>query len=150
MSLKALIYKYLKDVKLMQLATTVNKQPWICSVWFCADKDLNIYFFSSINRRHSKEILKNNKVAAAFALPQTPKDKPRGLQLQGTASEVKNKKEISKATILFTKRIFSLNQIQELMNHRQKPHRFYKITPSQYVLFDALNFPDESRQEFNP
>jgi len=50
----------------MQLATALDNQPWVCSVWFAADKDLNIYWFSSTTRRHSGEVLKNKKVAAAI------------------------------------------------------------------------------------
>ncbi len=71
----------------MQLATSVDNQPWVCSVWFATDAGLNIYFFSATARRHSKEVVKNNKVAGAIVLPQTPNDPPRGLQFQGSRRE---------------------------------------------------------------
>ncbi len=149
MDLRNLIKEYLKEAKLMQLATSVNNQPWVCNVWFAADKDLNIYWFSSTTRRHSKEVLKNNKVAAAIVLPHTPKDTARGLQLQGTAEIVKDKKTLVKAILLFTGRIFSRKQIELFMKNREKPHSFYKIKPTQFVLFDVVNFPDNSRREYN-
>ena len=87
-----LIKQYLEDAKLMQLATSIDNQPWVCSVWYAADKDLNIYFFSSTTRRHSEELLKNNKISAAIVLPQTPEDASRGLQLQGTVEILSSKK----------------------------------------------------------
>ncbi len=149
MDLRKLIEDYLKEAKLMQLATSIDGQPWVCNVWFAADKDLNIYWFSSTTRRHSSEVLKNNKVAAAIALPHTPKDTPRGLQLQGHAEIVKDKKEILKAILLFTGRIFSKKQIELFMKNKEKPHSFYKIKPTKFVLFDVLNFPENSRQEYN-
>ncbi len=149
MDLRNLIKEYLKEAKLMQLATSVNNQPWVCNVWFAADKDLNIYWFSSTTRRHSKEVLKNNKVSAAIVLPHTPKDTARGLQLQGTAELVKDKKTLAKAVLLFTGRIFSRKQIELFMKNREKPHSFYKIKPTQFVLFDVVNFPDNSRREYN-
>lgn len=133
----------------MQVATSVDNQPWVCNVWFASDEDLNIYWFSSTTRRHSKEVLKNPKVAGAIVLPQTPNDPPRGLQFQGIAKLLTKQADIEKATTLFEGWIFSKKQIKELMAHKNKPHRYYKIKPTQIVLFDAVNFPDNSRQELN-
>ncbi|MEK6848205.1 MAG: pyridoxamine 5'-phosphate oxidase family protein [Nanoarchaeota archaeon] len=149
MKLKELIEDYLKRAKLMQLATSVNNQPWVCSVWFAADENMNIYWFSSNTRRHSKELLKNNKVAAAIVIPQTPKDIPRGLQLQGTAEELIKEEDIAKAISAYEGIIFERKTIDELMNDKKKPHKFYRIRPNQFVLFDMVNFPDNSRQEYN-
>ncbi|SRR5260221_5990373 len=150
-SLRKLIEDYLKDAKLMQLATSVNDQPWVCNVWFAADKDLNIYWFSSSKRRHSAEVTKNTKVAGAIALPQTPKDLPRGLQFQGVAELLTKQKDIDKASFFYSGRIFSKKTIKELMEDNEKPHHFYRIKVSQFVLFDAVNFADTNwRQEYKP
>lgn len=149
MDLKRLIREYLKEAKLMQLATAIDNQPWVCSVWFTADNDLNIYWISSTTRRHSGEVLKNKKVAAAIVLPQTPKDTPRGLQLEGTAELLTDKKSISKAILLYSGRIFTKTKIKQFMNDKKKPHRFYVIRPTRFVLFDAVHFPDNSRQEYD-
>lgn len=148
-SLKKLIKEYVQEAKLMQLATSVDNQPWVCSVWFATDEDLNIYWLSSITRRHSQELMKNNKVAGAIVLPQTPDDPPRGLQLEGLAELLTDKKDIDKAISVYAGRIFSKEKIKELMEYKEKPHRFYRMKPTQFVLFDAVNFPDDSRQEVN-
>lgn len=147
--MKTLITEYLQQAKLMQLATSIDNQPWVCNVWFAADKDLNVYWFSSITRRHSEEVTKNNKVAAAFALPHTPDDPPRGLQLQGIAELLTDQKDIDKAISVYANRIFPTEKIKEFMENKEKPHRFYRIKPTQFVLFDVVNFPDNSRQEYN-
>ncbi len=149
MELRKLIEDYLREAKLMQLATSVDNQPWVCSVWFAADEDLNIYWFSSTTRRHSKEVMQNNKVAAAIVLPQTPQDSARGLQLQGTAELLTEQKDIDKAISVYAGRIFTKEQIEEFAALKDKPHRFYRIKPTQFVLFDSVNFPDESRREYN-
>lgn len=149
MDLETLIKGYLKEAKLMQLATSVDNQPWVCSVWFAADEDLNIYWISSTTRRHSDEAIKNPKVAAAIVLPHTPKDSARGLQLQGKAELLTKQEDIDKAAFLFTGRIFTEEKIKEFMASEKYPHRFYKIKPSQFVLFDTVNFPENSRQEYN-
>lgn len=149
MDIKSLIQQYLKDAKLMQLATSLNNQPWVCSVWFASDDSLNIYWISSTTRRHSKEVLKNNKVAGGIALPQTPKDAPRGLQFQGVAEQLTKKSDILKATLLFAGRIFTKEQVHQFIQNKEYPHRFYKIKVAQFVLFDAVNFPENSRRELN-
>lgn len=149
MNLKSLINKYLQEAKLMQLATSVNNQPWICSVWFATDENMNIYWLSSTTRRHSKEVLKNNKVAGAITLPQTPNDPPRGLQFQGIAKLLTEQKDIDKAMSVYAGRIFKKEDIIEFMENKEKPHRFYRIKPTQFVLFDAVNFPENSRQGLN-
>lgn len=149
MDLKRLIHEYLNDAKLMQLATAINDQPWVCNVWFAADEDLNIYWFSSTGRRHSKEVKKNNKVAGAIVLPLNPSDPPRGLQFQGTAEVLTKQKDIYKAIAIYQDRIFPKETIDELMQNTKNPHKFYKITPVQFVLFDAVNFGDNWRQEYH-
>ncbi len=149
MELRELIADYLKEAKLMQLATSVDDQPWVCSVWFAADPDLNLYWFSSNNRRHSAEVLKNPRVAGAIVLPHTPEDSPRGLQFQGTASLIEDPAGVEHAMSFYADRIFSPGKIVELMNNEAKPHKFYKIKPTQFVLFDVVNFPDESRQQLD-
>lgn len=133
----------------MQLATAVNNQPWVCSVWFATDSDLDIYWFSSETRRHSKELLKNQKVAGAIVLPQDPDDPPRGLQFQGIAEVLENQEDIDKAISVYSGRIFSKEKIKEFMEHKEKPHKFYRIKVNKFVLFDAINFPDNSRQELD-
>lgn len=150
MEVSELVKDYLQEAKMMQLATSVDNQTWVCNVWFAADDDLNMYWFSSTNRRHSGEIRKNPKVAAAVVLPQTPQDIPRGLQLEGTAEELSGAEDIAKARSVYESRIFDAETINNLMKNPEKPHKFYRIKPSLFVLFDAVNFPDNSRVEWKP
>ncbi len=149
MDLRKLIEDYLKEAKLMQLATASDNQPWTCSVWFAADEDLNIYWFSATGRRHSEEVSKNPKVAGAIVLPHTPADPPRGLQFEGVAELLTDQADIDKAISVYQGRIFSKKQIDEFVEDDEKPHSFYKIKPSQFVLFDVVNFPENPRQELN-
>ncbi len=146
--LEKLIQQYLKDARMMQLATVAEGKPWVCNVWFAADKDMNIYWFSSVTRRHSEEVMKDPNVAAAICLPQTPADKPQGLQLEGTAELLTKPTDIAKAMKCYVGRVFNVKQVKDFMAHMDRPHRFYRINVSSYVLFDAVNFPDNPRQEF--
>lgn len=82
-----------------------------------------------------------------MVLPQNPNDPPRGLYFQGVAEVLENQKNIDKAISVYADRIFSREKIKEFMQHKEKPHKFYRIKPSQFILFDAVNFPDNPRQE---
>src|SRR4030042_5823524 len=150
--LKKLIKEYLSEANLMQIATVKNNKPWIATVWFAPDGDFNLYFISRNTRRHSQEIAKNPFVAGAIAKPhKTLGDKTRGIQFEGKCYEVKGA-ELIKSFAIFAKRfptvtkfILSPKDIIEGVTD----HHFYKIVPSQIVLFDEVNFPDQSRRELN-
>lgn len=47
----------------MQLATAVNDQPYLCTVHYYSDDNLNFYWSSKPFRRHSGEIEQNPKVS---------------------------------------------------------------------------------------
>lgn len=146
--LKELIQHYLRDAKMMQLATVADGKPWVCNVWFAADDELNIYWFSSVTRRHSQEVARESSVAAAICLPQTPEDPPRGLQVEGTAEVLESESDVTKAMSLYVGRIFSQEQVDTFMQHPERPHKFYHLRPTNFVLFDVANFPENPRQEF--
>lgn len=147
--LKQLVKDYLQEQKLMQLCTVdQDGNPWSCNVWQASDDDLNIYFFSSVTRRHSKEIENDGRVSGALALPQSPQDKPRGLSFQGRAKIVESDDEFQAAVKLYEGRIFDHATIDSLVSNKDRPHKFYVIKPRSFVLFDVINFPENSRQVY--
>lgn len=85
--MKEYIREYLQTNNVIQLATAKDGQPWLCNVHFYADHDLNIYWRSTTERRHSKEIADNPKVAAVIKVHEnTPQeDYVIGLTIEGTA-----------------------------------------------------------------
>ena len=151
MNLRKLIDDYLKEAKLMQIATSADGRPWVASVWFAADNSFNLYFISRQTRRHSQEITRNPQVAGAIVKPHdTLGDKTRGLQFEGKCSDVKGK-ELIKSFALFAKRFPKVTKFilspKDIING-VTDHRLYKIIPSKIVLFDEINFPGNSRQEY--
>lgn len=140
---------YLDDVKLMQLATSYDNQPWLCNVWYVRDPQDNIYFISRETRRHSIEIEKNPKVSCTFH-----KWFERGLGEQGQALVIAGKakkmtgNEIEKPYTLYQERYPNLENFQSLDDfvNGTGHHFFYKITPKQIVWWDEKNF-DNPRQE---
>lgn len=147
--LKKLIKVYLDQQKLMQIATVKDGKPWVCSVWQVSDQDLNIYYFSSITRRHSIEIESNPNISGALCYPSTPEEAPRGLSFEGTVERLVSTGDIAVARSLYEGRIFPPEKVDEFMAHKERAHSFYKITPTSYVLFDVESYPDNPRQQLD-
>lgn len=148
MDLKVLIQEYLKEARLIQIATAKENQPWVCTVYFAYDDSLSLYWISTPERRHSQEIADNEKVAGAIVLPYTPGDKVRGLQFQGTAKVLTTSKEQHDGMDAYASRMGMNQDRKKKILEGKDNHRSYKITPTLFVLFDEVNFPDSPRQEY--
>lgn len=148
--IEQLIRDYLKDATLMQVATCVNNQPWVAHVWYSYDKELNLYFISRNDRRHSQEIQTQEKVAGGIVKPpfEGLGQKVRGLTFQGVAKELGNA-PLNEAFNYYKSRwrqVISHVTVEAIIHDSTKV-RLYKIIPSLYVLFDEINFPEQPRQE---
>ncbi len=140
-----LIRQYLPKGRMMQIATVSGDQPWICTVYFVEDDDLNLYWLSLPTRRHSQEIAAHSKVAVAVPIKF---DKPvTGIQAEGVAAPVTDKQTIADIMRRYVERYNSGQQFYDLFVAGQNQHVLYKFTPSKYVLFDEVTFPDDGRKE---
>ena len=60
------------------VVATYGSHPWIATVYYTLDQDLNIYFLSDPNTIHCRQIAKNPKVAITIAdSPQRPTSKKK-------------------------------------------------------------------------
>lgn len=132
----------------MSLATSVNNQPWVCEVHFAYDDDLNLYFISKPSRRHSHEIAQNPNVAGNIVKQHGQGQKPRGVYFEGTAELLSNITKDSPAYKLYNERFGISDKTYDEITNQPDGHKFYKITPKNFVLFDAVNFPENARQEW--
>ncbi|EKD64967.1 MAG: hypothetical protein ACD_50C00231G0011 [uncultured bacterium] len=148
MKLRKLIEEYIEKAKLMQVATSRNNRPWACSVYFAYDDKWNLYWISLSSARHSKEIEKNKKVAGTIVLPHKHGDEVRGLQFEGVAKVLKSKNEISSAMEYYAKRFGVSGKRVKAIIENTDGHLCYVVRPKSFVLFDTLNYPNDSRQEY--
>lgn len=147
--LREMILDYLGESKLMQIATAKDNKPWVATVWYANDDDLNIYFISRKVRRHSLEIKENPNVAGAIVKPhlQGSGEKVRGLQFEGTVEWCFGD-TLKRACELYVEKYPTAERIPlEMLEDRNSTGAFYAIRPSLFVLFDEVNFPDQPRQE---
>lgn len=139
-----LLHSYLKAGGVMQLATAREEQPWICTVYYVADEQRNLYWLSYPERRHSQEIADNEKVAVTIVIKT---DKPVvGVQAEGSATKVTEHEVIADIMALYVAKYDAGKQFYENFMNGTNRHAMYKFTPKQYVLFDELNFPDDGRR----
>lgn len=142
-----LIRGYLPQGRMMQIATVSGDQPWICTVYFVEDDDLNLYWLSWPTRRHSQEIAAHNKVAVAVPIKF---DKPvTGIQAEGTAAVVTDKQVIASVMKRYAERYGSGRQFYDRYLAGENQHVLYRFTPTKYVLFDEVTFPNDGRKEIS-
>ncbi|HEV2339297.1 MAG TPA: pyridoxamine 5'-phosphate oxidase family protein [Patescibacteria group bacterium] len=148
MGVRKLIEDYLQEAMLMQIATAKNNQPWVCTVHFASDNALHLFWISQPDRRHSKEIEENALVAGTIVIPHTKDQKARGLQFQGIAKKLTDKKEFSHAIEVLAKRMeYQSEKIHNLLEGKDN-HVPYQIIPEYFVLFDVVNFPQNPQQTY--
>jgi uncharacterized protein YhbP (UPF0306 family) len=148
-SVKDLVSKYLKEGRVMQIATCDGGQPWICSVYFVPDDQQNLYWLSLPARRHSLEIAKNFKIAIAIAV-KFDKNPIIGIQAEGSAAVVEDEKTIEKVLPAYVEKYGNGKDFYELFKAGKNQHQLYKFTPKKYFLFDEVNFSDVQKHEWIP
>ena len=144
-----LVKEYLPKANVMQLATSVNNQPWVCTVHYYSDDSLNFYWASTEARRHSAEIKQNQKVAAAILVHEnTPAENYIvGISVEGTAKLLKE--GIGEAAEAYKEKLSKDPALIADILSGKNPHKFYRMIPSKIVLFDTKNLDGNPRQELN-
>jgi uncharacterized protein YhbP (UPF0306 family) len=129
------IREYIPQIVHMSLATCANDQPWVCEVHFAYDDDLNLYFRSTPERRHSQEIQQNPKVAGNIVTQHHKNQKVRGVYFEGTAERLENVDQNHPGVVATAERYGKESVIQALS--KVGGPSYYKITVKNWYLFDA-------------
>jgi uncharacterized protein YhbP (UPF0306 family) len=145
---KQLVKKYLDQMNIMQLATSVGDLPWVCNLHFYADNEANLYWISKPDRRHSLEINDNPNAAAAILVHEnTPEENyVIGISIAGRAEPIKGLPP-PEVTHAFMKKHGHKSSLADEIASGENSHQFYRLTARTIVLFDSKNFPEQPRQE---
>lgn len=136
MDIEKTIREYLPQVIHMSLATSKDNKPWVCEVHFAYDNELNIYFRSKPDRRHSLEIAANPHIAGNIVTQHVEGQKPRGVYFEGTAELLTDVDENHPAYTSFNQRFNTSKETLEDAK-TESGHKFYKITVNTFYLFDS-------------
>jgi uncharacterized protein YhbP (UPF0306 family) len=146
MDLQKLAREYQDSVKHMQLATVSNGQPWMCTVYFVADQDNNLYWTSGRDRQHSLEILADPKAAATIV---KDTEKKQALQMSGIAEEVAIE-DLDFVHKLYQSKFGPKDYNVDDMRERTASGRSYWVfKPSVAMFWDEVNFPDQPKQQLD-
>lgn len=141
---KELILSFLADHKLMAVAT-FGDFPWIASVFYTFDRNINLYFLSDPTTLHIKQITQNPKVSVAIADSRQSISKPkRGLQLSGIAEQISG---IAKITHVLQLWKSNLGVVDPALTYRVVKGSMFKITPKRIKLFDQKLFKVDDGKE---
>ena len=148
--IKSLIIKILEGNNLMFLSTVNSSgNPESCSVYYVFDKELNIYFWTDLNSRHSKNIIKNKHVAISIAeTSQKWGSLLLGLQIEGKCKKV-SKFDILKPALLYLRRY---PKVKKLISHPSEflskfDSSIFKIKPKWIKILDEKAFGKEVWKE---
>ena len=150
LSNKAELFNYLKSQHTLYLATYDGK-PWTSTVFYAVDNDFNFYFISEPTTRHSKAIEKNKLISCSIAdSNQVVTDKKIGVQIEGIASEVKNKNKLKIVISMWHMKNPGFEDIINLPNMIKKiiKGRFYQIKPTLIKFFNERLYGDEGFEIF--
>lgn len=147
-TVEQLIKEYLPRVEVMQLATAHNGQPWACTVHFVSDDHLNLYWLSTPERRHSREISQNPHIAAAMAVQSERHVPAIGVQVEGDAAVIEDATELKRVMDLYATKHNSDPQWVDDVVAGVNLHKLYCLRPRLYVLFDKQTFPQDPLQEW--
>lgn len=127
----ALLYH---DATTFTLATCVNNQPWTCSLIFVWDEDLNMYWLSSPDARHSKEITENPKISATITMVELD-GKGRMAQIEGICLSIEDDTRRVEADQNFKERhhMAGLMSIDEALEETKKLN-LYQLKPTKIYL----------------
>lgn len=146
---KQLIHELLHDAPLFTLATCVNNQPWCCDMIFVWDDDFNMYWLSSPDARHSKEIEQNSKVGATVTLVDQD-GKGKSLQIEGEGFVIEDDKRRFEADKNFKDRhhMTGLLTLEQALEETKKLN-LYQLKPTKIFLTHEPKFGRE-RKEYIP
>jgi uncharacterized protein YhbP (UPF0306 family) len=144
-----LLADYLSRARVMQLASSQDNKPYVVNVHYYADPAGNLYWISTRERRHSQELEANPSACVVIKVHEdTPQEQwIVGLSIEGTVEYIGE----DPGDEVFEGYKSKLGKPDQLMNDVRSgtnPHKFYKLTPTTYTLFDTKNFPSQPKQEW--
>lgn len=86
--IKKLIQEVLEKGYLLSLATQDEGGLWVADVIYVHDENLNIYWLSQTQTRHSQAILTNNMVAGTVTVSNNQGEQNLGIQFEGVAEKI--------------------------------------------------------------
>lgn len=145
--LRTAIKEYLSSHIQFALATS-GDHPWIATMYYGIDDDLNIYFLTNPATIHAKDLKQNPLVSAVIAdSPQHPESKKIGIQLYGTAAEIEGEAALKAAFAIWCKvlHVTDPKYSYEGIKSGELKYRLYKLTPKKIKYYNEELWDDKEQ-----
>lgn len=147
---KQKLLDYLKERKQMVLAT-FGELPWACTVYYFVDDEFNLYFMSTTDTQHCRDIGRNPKVACVIAdTGQEFTDKKIGVQLRGKVEQVGMLGSAKVLATMFKVLRPSAGELLSFENFKKSviERRAFKIRPERIKFFNEEIYGEFGREFF--
>ena len=111
---------------------TADVNPWVAPLFYCVSENYNFYFISQLDSLHTKQMLKNPKVAFSIFDSHAKEGKGQGVQAMGNIhmiTEDELETEINNYHTTFI-------EIKPEFLKGDAPYRLFKLTPSEIWVTD--------------
>jgi uncharacterized protein len=134
------ILDYLKSHNTMTLATCAGDVPWAATVFYASD-DLQLYFFSSPEARHSLNLSANARVAVTIQEDYKDWRVIKGIQLEGKVVLVDGVIEKAKAMAVYARKYADVIKLftdpaSGIFHKAFLKVKFYRVTPEKVFFID--------------
>lgn len=136
MDIEKTIREYLPNIIHMSVASCADNKPYVWEVHYVYDDDLNFYFRSKPDRRHSIEVEKNPTVAGNIVTQHGLEDAVQGVYFEGRCEKLEIVDELSPAYTRYCERFGTGPDILAEATE-DTGHGFYKISVDTFYVFDG-------------
>lgn len=138
---KTRIIEILEKTHLMSLATLDNVGIWVSDVIFIYDENLNIYWMSNPETRHSQSILKEKRVAGTITFSTKSKEVNLGIQFSGIAEKIEGPRFDLAVKHLVKRGYPKPNENEDVL----RGDSWYVLTPTVIDLIDEEKYGYEKK-----
>lgn len=153
--LKEQILRYLRSHNTMTLATCAGEAPWAATVFYASD-DLQLYFFSAPDARHSVNLAANARVAVTVQEDYKDWRAIQGIQLEGRVELVDGIIEKAKAMAVYARKYADVIRLftdpaSGIYHKAFLKVKFYRVIPEKVFFIDnTQGFGKRQELELTP
>jgi len=139
---RARVLDYLRDHRVVTLATGAGGEIWASAVFYVND-GFKLFFLSSPTSRHSLNLARDPRIAATIQEDYADWLEIKGVQLEGIASEISGAEELSARRLYGEKFpiVGKLAQAPEAIVKALAKVRWYRLVPQRlYFIDNAAGF----------
>ena len=134
------VLDYLQSHNTMTLATCAGDAPWAATVFYASD-DLQLYFFSSPDARHSVNLAANPRVAVTIQEDYKDWRAIKGIQLEGRVMLVDGVIDKAKAMVVYARKYADVVKLftdptSGIFHQAFLKVKFYRVAPEKVFFID--------------